>query len=116
MSVEIDNRLELLESELDRLIKVVAGEFGAERIILFGSMAGTRHRVNEWTDLDLIVVAETELPFHRRAGEILKSARPEVGVDVFVYTPLEWERMKAESPFIREDVLEKGRVVYERDG
>lgn len=116
MSVEIENRLELLESELDRLVEVAVGEFGAVRIILFGSMAGNRSAVSEWTDLDLVIVAETELPFHRRSVEMLKAARPKVGADVFVYTPEEWEAMKTKSPFIREDVLKKGEVVFERDG
>lgn len=116
MSLETEHRIELLEAELDKLVEVAVGEFDAELVILFGSLAGSRAFVHEWTDLDLVVVAETELPFHRRAGEILNKTRPEVGVDVFVYTPPEWERMKAESPFIKEDVLEKDRVVYERAG
>lgn len=116
MSVEIQNRLKLLESELDRLVKIAAGKYDAELVILFGSMADIRSGVNEWTDLDLVVVVETDLPFQRRAGEILKRARPEVGADIFVYTPSEWKRMKSESPFIKEDVLKKGRVVYERAG
>ncbi len=116
MSLETERRIELLEAELDKLVEFAAGEFRAELVILFGSMAGARSGVGEWTDLDLAAAAETELPFHRRVGEILRSACPEVGVDIFVYTPSEWKRMKAESPFIREDVLEKGRVVYERAG
>lgn len=116
MGAETENRLEFLEAELARLVEFAVGEFAAEKIILFGSMAGARSRVGEWSDLDLVVVAETELPFHRRAGEILRRARPKAGADILVYTPSEWELMKAGSPFIREDVLEKGRVVYERDG
>lgn len=114
MSVGIKNRLKLLESELDRLVKVVAEEFAAERVILFGSMSGPRSAMGEWADLDLVIVAETNLPFHRRAGEILRRVRPKVGADVFVYTPSEWRRMKAESAFIKEDVLGKGEVIYER--
>lgn len=116
MSVKTDSRLALLEAELDRLIKFAAGELEAEQVILFGSMVGGRATIHEWTDLDLVIVAETGLPFYRRAGEFLRSTRPRVGADVFIYTPLEWERMKIESPFIKEDVLEKGRTVYERAG
>ncbi len=57
MSLEIEHRVELLEAELERLVEFAAGEFAAERIILFGSMAGPRSAVGEWTDLDLVVVA-----------------------------------------------------------
>lgn len=114
MNTRAKSRLLLLEAELERLVEFAVGEFAAERVILFGSMAGPRSEVGEWTDLDLVIVAETNLPFHRRAGEILRKARPEVGADIFVYTPPEWGRMKSESPFIKEDVLGKGKVVYER--
>lgn len=116
MSARTESRMRSLEAELERVIEFAAGEFAAERVILFGSMAGARRQVDEWTDLDLVIVAETELLFHRRAGEILKKARPEVGADIFVYTPPEWERMKAGSPFIKNNVLEKGRIIYGRDG
>lgn len=116
MGAKTKKRLELLGAELERLIAFAAEEFGAERVILFGSMAGELSRVGEWTDLDLVIVAETELPFHRRAGEFLRSTRPKVGADILVYTPPEWELMKTGNPFIREDVLQKGKVVYERAG
>lgn len=116
MGAETESRVRLLEAELARLVEFAVGELGAERIILFGSMAGAPSKVGRWSDIDLVVVAETELPFHRRTGEISRRARPEVGADILVYTPSEWEIVKAGSPFIKEDVVEKGRVVYERDG
>ncbi len=114
------NRLELLEAELERFVEVAAEEFGAERIILFGSLARAlesgEEALDEWSDLDLVVVAETEQSFYERIKRLMRRVRPRVGADVLVYTPSEWERMKSERRFIKREVLEKGRVVYERAG
>ncbi len=109
-----ESRSRLLDAELKRFIEVASEELDTEKVILFGSFARAEG-MHEWTDLDLIVVAETDLPFHQRIKQLLERVRPKVGVDVFVYTPAEWERMKSERHFIKE-VLRKGRVVYERVG
>ena len=64
----------------------------------------------------LVVVAETDKPFLKQIGDLLDRVRPRVGADAFVYTPSEWEHMKASRPFIKDEVLRRGRVVYERAG
>jgi uncharacterized protein len=115
------HRLDLLETELARFVEVASEVFNVERIILFGSLAQAleeddREAVGECSDLDLVVVAETEQPFYERIKQLTRRVRPKVGTDVLVYTPSEWERMKSERLFIKKEVLEKGRVVYERAG
>ncbi len=113
-------RLELLEAELERFVEVASAEFGAELIILFGSLARAletgEEALGEWSDLDLVVVAETERPFYERIKQLTKRVRPKVGTHVLVYTPSEWERMRSERSFVKKEVLEKGRIVYERAG
>ena len=117
MAKKTESRSKLLDAELKRFIEVASQDFDAERIIVFGSFAGgLPEGIHEWTDLDLVVVAETRLPFHQRIQRLLERVRPKVGADVFVYTPAEWEHMKSQCPFIKEEVLKKGRVVYERGG
>lgn len=107
-------RAELLQQELTRFIKHVTQLMQPECIILFGSLA-TGH-VDEWSDLDLVVVADTALPFYERIKHVLHSMRPQVGMDILVYTPREWEEMTRQRSFIREEVLTKGQVVYARAG
>ena len=112
-----ESRSKLLDAELRRFIEVASQELDAEKIIVFGSFArGRAEGIHEWTDLDLVVVAETRLPFHQRIQRLLERVRLKVGADVFVYTPAEWEHMKSQRPFIKEEALKKGRVVYERGG
>lgn len=102
-----------LASELDRFVRLVAEQLHPERIILFGSYADGR--IDEWFDLDLVVIAETGLPFYERLKQVILLVRAEVGLDVVVYTPEEWEQLKRDRLFIREEIASKGRVVYERD-
>jgi predicted nucleotidyltransferase len=117
MTRKTESWSKLLDAELKRFIEVASEELDAEKVIIFGSFArGRAEGIHEWTDLDLVVATETSLPFPQRIKRLLEVVRPKVGADVFVYTPDEWEFMKSQRPFIKEEVLKKGRVVYERGG
>ncbi len=107
-------RERLLCQELARFIEIVERQMHPERIILFGSLAAGN--VDRWSDLDLVVIAETDLPFYERIKSVLCRVRPRVGMDVLVYTPSEWAEMVRDRPFIREEILHKGKVVYARAG
>ena len=108
----IDQRRAQLASELRRFIAIVTSQMRPERIILFGSFA-TGH-VKEWSDLDLVVVAHSDLPFYQRLDQVYRSVEPRVGLDVLVYTPDEWADLTANRRFIQEEIVAKGRVLYER--
>jgi predicted nucleotidyltransferase len=91
----------------------LAAEYRPEKVILFGSMA--RAAVGEWSDLDLVIIKDTPKPFLQRLKEVALLCRAPVGVDFFVYTPHEFDQMIANrNPFILEEVLRKGKVLYER--
>jgi predicted nucleotidyltransferase len=105
-------RERLLRQELARFIDIVAQHMQPERIILFGSLAAGQ--VDEWSDLDLVVIAETDLPFYERMKQVLRSVRPQAGMDVLVYTPTEWVEMTSQRRFVQEEILSKGQVVYAR--
>lgn len=107
-----EQRARQLAMELDRFVQIVVAEMSPERIIAFGSFASGE--IGEWSDLDLVIVTETDLPFFERLKQVLLLVRSDIGLDVLVYTPDEWEHMKSERRFIREEIAEKGKVVYER--
>ncbi len=107
-----EERARVLRAELDRFVDIVSRELDPERIVLFGSFAhGEAH---EWSDLDLVVVAETELLFLERQKRVMHSVRPTVSIDFFVYTPSEWDYMTRTQPFMRDEIAAKGKIVYER--
>ncbi|MDI6894448.1 MAG: nucleotidyltransferase domain-containing protein [Bacillota bacterium] len=102
---------DLLKSELHRIANQFR-QMGARKIILFGSYA--RGRADALTDLDLVVVMDSELPFVERTAEVYRRIVPRVAADILVYTPGEWERMQ-DRPF-GQQVLREGRVLYEKTG
>ena len=105
-------RERLLRQELARFIGIVVEQMQPEQIFLFGSLAAGQ--VDEWSDLELVVIADTDLSFHERTQQILRSVRPQAGIDVLVFTPVEWAEMSIQRRFIQAEILSKGQVVYER--
>jgi predicted nucleotidyltransferase len=61
---------------------------------LLGTLA--KGRVHEWSDIDLIVVEQTSLPFFQRLRKVRKLLQPKVGMDIMVYTPEEFNLLCAE--------------------
>ncbi|MGC8842798.1 MAG: nucleotidyltransferase domain-containing protein [bacterium] len=98
--------------KLKRIIESLK-KYDPERIILFGSYA--REDFDPESDIDLVVIKRTEKRFIERLLEVAELIENELGkVDVFVYTPEEFERMiEWGNPFI-ERVLKEGKVVYEK--
>ncbi len=98
----------LLESELARLVEELQ-QLGAIKVIIFGSYA--RGRVDLFTDLDLLVVFNSDLPFVERIAQLYGQLAPRVAADILAYTPEEWKAMQ-ERPFIQK-ALSEGKVLYE---
>jgi len=97
----------------ESLISVEA--FTPERIVLFGSFA--RGDQNRASDIDLVVIARTALPFCERIGRAIAScydASERLPVELLVYTPEEWNRMTAGGSSFAALVLREGRVLYDR--
>ncbi|GAH80412.1 unnamed protein product, partial [marine sediment metagenome] len=65
-----------------------------------------------FTDLDLIVIMNTPDNYIERTAELYRRLNYEVDLDLFVYTPEEFNDMK-DGNFMR-NVLLEGRVVYEK--
>ena len=87
---------------------------GPVRVIVFGSFA--RGDTHEGSDLDLIVVKDTDERFFDRIGRVRDAAHG-LGLDVqpLVYTPAEFQDMLAQGNSFLETVLADGVVAYERD-
>lgn len=101
---------------LDEIRRVVASacrRAGATRAILFGSYA--RGSADAYSDLDVLIVCPTELPFPERFRlfEDVLDAFP--GSDLLVYTPAELEELRGGG--VVGEALREGIVVYEaREG
>lgn len=105
-------RKRLLDQEMSRCVRLLTEHGSPEKVILFGALA--TGSVHEWSNIDLVVVEPTQLPFFQRIKEIRKLLQPKVGMDIMVYTPEEFDRLCVERPFFKEEILGKGKIVYER--
>lgn len=107
-----EERRKLLEQELDRYVKILTAHENPHLVIVFGSLASGQ--VHEWSDIDLVIVKETDLPFLDRMRAIREIIRPRVAVELLCYTPQEFAKLCAERRFFQEEILDKGKVLYER--
>lgn len=106
------NRRRVLNRELKRWLPLLIENLKPEQILLFGSLVGKQ--LGEWSDIDLVIVHETSLPFYRRIKQAIQLIHPKVGVDLLVYTPDEFLKLSRERRFVRDEILEKGTVLYAR--
>ncbi|WP_421658964.1 nucleotidyltransferase domain-containing protein [Leptothermofonsia sp. ETS-13] len=103
-------RQQLLEAEIHRYVKVLCEDYNPESIWVFGSMAtGAMH---EWSDIDLAIVKETNQRFLDRTKEVLRLLQPRVGLDVLVYTHDEFDQLCQDRAFVRDEIVDKGRILY----
>ena len=91
----------------------IGREFGAERVILFGSYA--QGAVTEDSDVDLLVICPFEGRSVDKSVEIRMKLRPGFPMNLLVRTGEKVrERIEMGDDFIRE-ILEEGKVLYEAD-
>lgn len=112
MNAEITARKNLLEQELARYIQILS-QNQAEKVLVYGSLVSGK--LHPWSDIDLVIIQKTKQPFLQRLQKMRQLLQPKVGTDILVYTPEEFDQLKQERPFVREEILAKSKVVYERE-
>jgi predicted nucleotidyltransferase len=101
------------ESQIQRVAVQLGKAANASQVILFGSYA--RGEATEHSDVDLLVVAQSDLPRHKRAVGLYKQFRPyPFGMDIVVYTPQEIREGKKSALTFVSTVLREGKTLYER--
>lgn len=102
------HRRQQLEAEFLRIAGSMR-QLGAERFWLTGDLA--RGDTGPDSELELLVVHETEQPFHRRSDFFQTHLRPQVGTTFIVYTPDEFaqlcelDRVIVEATSLSEEVI-----------
>lgn len=106
---KISLRRKLLLHEAERITQALA-DLGVQKVILFGSLA--KGRIHSGSDLDLLVVWDTDLRFMDRLEVIYRTVSPAVALDLLVYTPREFAELEKTRPFIRQ-IVSEGKILYE---
>jgi len=99
-----------LQVALDSILDQLSSMPQVYRVILFGSYAVGRRDL--FTDLDLLVVMDSDQDFVQRTAELYRQLQAGVDMDLLAYTPEEFERMR-HSGFVRHAV-KNGQVLYEK--
>jgi predicted nucleotidyltransferase len=101
------------KNKIKHVARNMAIAANAERVILFGSYA--RGDATEQSDVDLIIVAESDLPRYKRSRELYKLLKPHpFAMDIVVYTPQEIEKGKKTKVSFLSNVLKEGETLYVR--
>lgn len=106
----LEKTRERLEAELKRWVDLLVAHYRPQQILLFGSLA--QGQIREDSDVDLIVICETQQDFWERLITAYRLLQPRVPVDLLIYTPMEWKELQ-QRLFFQEEVLKKGKVLYE---
>lgn len=110
--IAIENREKILREELNRILKVIIEEYKPEKIILFGSLVSGE--LHEWSDIDLLIVKNTKSRPIERILELGRLIKPKVGIDLFIYTPEEYDLLLKERNSFLLNILNTGEVIYEK--
>ena len=99
------------DKDLNKVVSRIVEFYQPEKIILFGSYA--QGNPNENSDLDLILIKETNEPALDRAEGIHKALRDLfLPMDILVYTPSEISKDKDRKFTFIHDVLKTGKILY----
>lgn len=99
--------------DLDELTRRIVAAAHPRRVILFGSRA--RGQARDDRDWDVLVIADSTLPRHRRAAPLYGALRDmPVSVDILVYTPDEVEEWRNVPQVFVTTATREGRVLYEK--
>ncbi len=101
-----------MKDELERIVDSIEKHYRPEKIILFGSLA--QNEATEGSDIDLLVIKDTDKDPWSRSEELDSFVQHGVPVDVLIYTPREIEERLAMNDFFVREILETGKVLYER--
>ncbi|MBI3170894.1 MAG: nucleotidyltransferase domain-containing protein [Chloroflexi bacterium] len=89
----------------------VAKEFKPQKIILFGSYAYGKPTAD--SDVDVLIVMSFSGRNPEKATEIWMATKPKFPIDIMVRKPSELKKRLAMGDFFLQDIVSKGKVLYE---
>jgi predicted nucleotidyltransferase len=100
-------------NKINDIVNRIVGRFNPDKIILFGSYAAGNP--NNDSDIDLLVIKDTDLPRHKRSFDIQKSLIGSmIPMDILVYTQKEFDQEKQEKYSFISAAIKTSKILYER--
>lgn len=99
--------------EINAVVRKIVDEFNPEKIILFGSYAYGKPTID--SDVDVLIVMESMDRPAVRAARVYKAVRGKTfPMDILVRTPQELAHRLEIGDFFIKEIVEMGKVMYER--
>ena len=99
--------------QINDLSRRIARKFRPRRILLFGSYATGRPTTD--SDVDLLVIMPHQGKAVEKSVEIRMKVRPGFPLDILVRSPKKVKERIAMGDTFMQDIVEKGKVLYEAD-
>ncbi len=97
---------------MDEIVDRIVQTIHPHKVILFGSRARGEARPD--SDIDLLVIADSDEPRHRRSRALYRVLRDIlVPMDILVYTPAEIEEWSQVRQAFITTAVREGKALYE---
>jgi predicted nucleotidyltransferase len=101
-----------IKEEIKKIIKQIKDKYKPKKIILFGSFAWGKPNKN--SDIDLLIIKDTKKDYYQRIPEVRSLLHNiDRAFDILVMTQKEVTKRLKLGDFFIEDILKKGKVIYE---
>ena len=101
------------QNKIDDIVNKIAQNYNPEKILLFGSYANGQP--NDESDLDFIIIKDTDKPRHKRGREVRKFLIGSmVPIDLKIYTPGEFESEQKSGYSFLSSIIKGTKLLYER--
>ncbi|MCQ2085281.1 MAG: nucleotidyltransferase domain-containing protein [archaeon] len=101
----------VFEDKLKEFVERISQGLNPKAIFVFGSVA--KGTATEDSDLDLMVVLDTDMSYYERTLAVRKCIGvTTIPIDILAFTPAEIEEGKTKKGSIISEVLNTGRVIY----
>lgn len=99
--------------KIEEVVHRIVSKFNPEKIILFGS--NVTGKINKDSDLDLIIIQDSDIPVHQRGFDIRMSLLgTKIPLDILIYTNEEFNQEKANQFSFINSILKNSKLLYER--
>jgi uncharacterized protein len=100
--------------KINEVVSRIVEKFNPYKIILFGSYANGYPSEN--SDLDLLIIQDTNLPLYKRGMDIrLSLIGTMIPIDLLIFTKSEFNEQMANSYSFINTALKNSKILYERE-
>ncbi len=105
----------ILQQQIDDILDRIVMAYQPEKVFLIGSYASDN--ANENSDLDLLIIKNTNLPSYKRGLEISRLLKGVlIPIDILIYTPNEIEQFIDDKYSFLYQALKTSKLLYEHSG